>query len=162
MICPSRSRATMVGKFITATHRIWNWTRDEGASTLHRLHRGTNTEDVFVSGRKPDRFHFLHTQHREEHSQVCSVEQTLDGKHFRLTSVATIATRARTPSTFKEVLMSWGNTWLWEHLTITGGELWIHRSIAEGMLVVITDGSYMQELYPIICSAAFVLECSKG
>ena len=104
----------------------------------------------------------MHTQHCEEHSQVCSVEQTLDGKHFRLTSVATIATRARTPSTFKEVLMLWGNTWLWEHLTITGGELWIHRSIAEGTLVAITDRSYMRELYPNICSAAFVLECSKG
>ncbi len=57
--------------------------------------------------------------------------------------------------------MSWGNTWLWEHLTITGGELWIHQSIAKGMLVAVTDGSYMQELYPNICSAAFVLECSK-
>jgi hypothetical protein len=38
MICPSRSRATMVGKFIMATHQIWNSTLDEGASTLHRLH----------------------------------------------------------------------------------------------------------------------------
>ncbi len=58
--------------------------------------------------------------------------------------------------------MSWGNTRLWEHLTITGGELWIHQSIAEGTLVAITDRLYMQELYPNTCLAAFVLECSKG
>ncbi len=28
--------------------------------------------------------------------------------------------------------------------------------------MAVTDGSYMQELYPNICSATFVLECSKG
>ncbi len=58
--------------------------------------------------------------------------------------------------------MLWGNMWLWDHLTITGGEFLIYQSIANGMLVAVTDGSYMQELYPNICLAAFVLECSKG
>ncbi len=45
---------------------------------------------------------------------------------------------------------------------ITGGEFWIYQSIANRMLVAVMDGSYMQELYPNICSAAFILECSKG
>jgi hypothetical protein len=162
MICPSRSRATTVGKFIAATHRIQHWAWDEDASTLHRLHWDDKTEDVFVSGQKPNRFHYSHTQQQGKHNTVCLVESTLDGDHFQLTSAANFATPASTPLTFREVLMSWGNSWLWDHLTITGGEFWMYQSITNGMLVAVTDGSYMQELYPNICSAAFVLECSKG
>jgi hypothetical protein len=90
------------------------------------------------------------------------VEPTIDREHFRLTSVATIATPAGLPSTFKEILMLWGNTWLWDHLTITGGDYWIYQAIAKGTLVAVTDGLYMHKLYPNICSAVFVLECSKG
>jgi hypothetical protein len=58
--------------------------------------------------------------------------------------------------------MSLGNTWLWEHVYITGGDTWIEESIADGTLVVVTDGSYIRELFPNVCSATFVLECSKG
>ncbi len=162
MICPSRSRATTVGKFIAATHQIWHWAWDEDASTLHRLHWDNKTEDVFVSGQKPNRFHYSHTQQWGKHNMVCLVESTLDGEHFRLTLAATIATPPSTPSTFREVLMYWGNTWLWDHLTITGGEFWIYQSIANGTLVAVTDGLYMRELYSNICLATFVLECSKG
>jgi hypothetical protein len=35
-------------------------------------------------------------------------------------------------------------------------------SIADGSLVAVTNGSYIWEIYPNLCSAAFVLECSKG
>jgi hypothetical protein len=162
MICPSRSRATTVGKLIAATHQIWYWAWEEDTSTLHRLHWDNKTEDVFISGQKRNRFHYSHMQQRGEHNAVCLVESTLNGEHFRLTSAATIATPASMPSTFREVLMSWGNTWLWDHLTITGGEFWIYQSITNGTLVAVTDGSFMQELYPNLCLAAFVLECSKG
>ena len=69
---------------------------------------------------------------------------------------------AEPPATFLEVLKSWGNTWLWENMTVSGGTEWIQHSINEGSLVAVTDGSYIRELYPNLCSAAFVLECSKG
>jgi hypothetical protein len=80
---------------------------------------------------------------------------------FCLTSVAPVANPDPVPSTFKEVLMSWGNTWLWEHMSITRGDTWIEESIADSMLVAVTDGSYIRELFPNVCSAAFVLEYSK-
>ncbi len=151
-----------VGKFMATTHRIWHWSWDENNSALHRLHWNNTREDMFVLGQKPNRFHFLHTQQRKEHETVCSVEPTIDREHFQLTSGATIATPAGLPSTLKEILMWWGNTWLWDHLTITGGDYWIHQAIAKGTLVAVMDGLYMCKLYPNICSAAFVLECSKG
>jgi hypothetical protein len=56
----------------------------------------------------------------------------------------------------------WGNTWLWKHITVHGGVEWLEHAISEGLLVAVTDGSYIHELFPNLCSAAFVLECSKG
>ncbi len=45
---------------------------------------------------------------------------------------------------------------------MTGGETWIHDSIANSLLVAVTDGSYIREIYPNLCSAVFIMECSKG
>lgn len=66
------------------------------------------------------------------------------------------------PTSFLDILRLWGNTWLWEHLQVSGGESWIHESIADDSLVAVTDGSYIREIYPNLCPAAFVMECSKG
>jgi hypothetical protein len=115
-----------------------------------------------VSGRKPNRFHYSHTQEARAHNSVCLVKPMLDGEHFRLTLMATLPEQAPTPTTFWEVLMSWGNSWLWDHVKVTGGDHWIYQAITEGMLVAVTDGSYIQEIYPDLCLAAFVLKCSKG
>ncbi len=42
------------------------------------------------------------------------------------------------------------------------GGAWLSLANSTGTLVAVTDGSYIRELYPNPCSAAFVLECSKG
>jgi hypothetical protein len=120
------------------------------------------TEDVFVSGQKPNRFTYLHSQKLQVHKAICSVQPTLEGGHWRLLSTATTATHSADPSLFLEVLQLWGNTWLWEHMAVYGGAKWLEHTISKSTLVVITDGSYIQELYPNLCSAAFVIECSKG
>jgi hypothetical protein len=52
--------------------------------------------------------------------------------------------------------------WLWENMTMTGSTTWISKSITNSTLVAVTDGSYIRELFPNLCSAAFVLECSAG
>ncbi len=66
------------------------------------------------------------------------------------------------PTTFWEVVRGWGNTWMWDNLSITGDLDLIAASIADNSCIAVTDGSYMKELYPYLNSAAFVLECSKG
>ncbi len=43
---------------------------------------------------------------------------------------------------------------------MTGGETWISKLITQGSLVAVMEGSYIRELFPKLCSAAFVLECS--
>ncbi len=47
-------------------------------------------------------------------------------------------------------------------MTVHGGVEWLEHAISEGLLVAVTDGSYICELFPNLCSAAFILECSKG
>ena len=43
-----------------------------------------------------------------------------------------------------------------------GGYDWLHEAITDGSLLAVTDGLYICELYPNLCSAAFMLECKKG
>jgi hypothetical protein len=61
-----------------------------------------------------------------------------------------------------EVLQEWGCGWLWEHMSIAGGTSWVAQAIQDESLVAVTDGSYIKQLYPNICSAAFILESRKG
>lgn len=45
---------------------------------------------------------------------------------------------------------------------MVGNDGWLLEAIREGTCVAVTDGSYIRELYPNLCSCVFVLECSKG
>ncbi len=85
-ICPSQNSHTQVGRFTGPTHRIWRWTWNEEESTLHHLRADGKTEDVFVTCKKPNRFRHLHCQPRNNLNTVCSVEPTLGGESWRLTS----------------------------------------------------------------------------
>ena len=79
-----------------------------------------------------------------------------------MTSVAQAATPAPPPHTFMDVFLSWGNMWLWDNLSFTGEHGWINEAISDGSLLAVTDGSFLREHYPNLCSAAFVLECTRG
>ena len=66
------------------------------------------------------------------------------------------------PTNIKEVLKEWGCTWMWKSLQLVGSDEWIKDAIKGGTLVAVNGGSYIKERYPHLCSAAFILECSKG
>ncbi len=123
------------------------------------------TEDVFRPERKPNRFYYSETRPYTGQGIICSVEPTHTGQvggGWRLTSLAQEATPAPTSKSFMGVLYSWGNTWLWDNISIAGGYDWLHEAIQDGSLLAVMDGSYIHEQYPNLCSAAFVLECKKG
>ncbi len=142
-ICPSQSSCTQVGQFMGPTHRIWHWTWNREDSTLHHFRADGVMEDVFVLGRKPNRFHHSHSQPNSHLNTICLVKPTLGGECWHLTSLEPCARPHRAPKSFLGVLQLWGKTWLWEHLQMTGGESWLHDSIANGLLAAVIDRLYI-------------------
>ena len=51
---------------------------------------------------------------------------------------------------------------MWDNLQWFGDDDWCAMAIAEGTCIAVTDGSYMEDLYPTINLAAVVLECTGG
>ncbi len=51
---------------------------------------------------------------------------------------------------------------MWEEMCLTGDDGWLAMVIRENTLVAVTNGSYMQELYPNMNSCAFILKCTQG
>ena len=47
-------------------------------------------------------------------------------------------------------------------MVLVGENYWIEEAIANRSCVAVTNGSYMRELYPNVCSAAFIFECTDG
>jgi hypothetical protein len=163
-LCPSRDTRTRLGPFIAPTHRIWNWRWEKGLGCLCQSSEDGETEVVFRPERKLNRFYYSETRPYTGQGIICSVEPTHAGQvggGWRLTSRAQEATPAPAPQTFMDVLYSWGNTWLWNNVSMAGGYDWLHKAIQDGSLLAVTDGSYIRELYLNLCSAAFVFECKK-
>jgi hypothetical protein len=47
-------------------------------------------------------------------------------------------------------------------MSIKGGTSWVAQAITDGLLVAITDGSFIKQIYLHLYLAAFILECSRG
>jgi hypothetical protein len=99
--------------------------------------------------------------HREVRGDICLVDEVQPGV-FRIISTAREAQEPPSFTTYVEVLRELGCSWLWEHMSIKGGTGWIARAITDGSLVAVTDGLYIRQIYPYLCSAAFVLEYLHG
>ena len=58
-------------------------------------------------------------------------------------------------------MWSWPNQSLWRYFRYDGDGEWIRRGLIFGTIELVHDGSYMQKVDPKICSAAFVIRCTK-
>ena len=63
---------------------------------------------------------------------------------------------------FLDVLTEWGCTWMWDSMVLVGKYDWIEKATANRSCVAVTNGSYMRELYPNVCSTAFIFEFTDG
>lgn len=102
-----------------------------------------------------------HSSPFEARGDICTVVKAAPDV-FRVRSVATLAPDKVAPSNFMEVLEGWGQTWIWESLRLVGDYNWLAESIRGRTLMAVMDGSYIQELYPNLCSTASVFECRAG
>jgi len=63
---------------------------------------------------------------------------------------------------FVEILESWQYPRIWKRMKFTGDGFWLYEAIRDGSLMCVSDGSFLRELHPQLCSAAVMLECTQG
>jgi hypothetical protein len=89
----------------------------------------------------------------ESRGNICTIKQVA------LTVIGVVsstdpAPEKEKPESFWDVVRNWGQTWLWDNLVISGDMEWIAEAIRENTLVAVTDGSYMEDRYHFLNSAA--------
>ena len=155
-----------LGRWTHPGYKIWDWRYDvEGARLLHMKGK---VMDVYVpsnlSGTRytPNRWIRRRiNQGTEVQGRICTVRDA--GLAIKaVESTSQLPEDQPMPDSLLEVLREWGSTWMWESLRLFGNEDWIKGAIERSSLVCVTDGSYIRETLPELCSAAFILECSEG
>jgi len=165
-IAPGGSVADRLGGLISEGRKIWEWRYVSATNELFYLH--SNGMDVYVRSRRrqyrnlANRYEKSHTSEiQTEEGEICTVHEPAPGV-MSIVSCSPPAPQQPAPSTFFDVLVEWGCTWMWENLQSVGEDDWMEAAIADGSLLAVTDGSYIKELYPDLCSAAYIIECTKG
>ncbi len=155
-----------LGRFTNEGYKIWEWRWDQDQSQL--LHYKDGKMDVYEHSNLPQMVDTPNrwtrtriNQSSEERGMVCSVRET--GLAVVAISYSAEPPREKLlPTEIRDVIKEWGCMWMWRSLKILGNDSWLRKAIEGRTLIAVTDGSYMREMYPQVCSAAFILECSKG
>ena len=91
---------------------------------------------------------------------LCSVLANADGTIRLKTSEPVYESVEEFPSVLG-VLRGWGQMWMWKDLRHEGDLEWIGVAIQKGSLLAVTDGSFIRDRFPQVCSAGFILECTE-
>jgi hypothetical protein len=150
---------TSLGVFRANGHKLWEWRIVENRGRLYR--QNGHQVEVYGHTRRGRYKYIRNSRSGKMRGHMATVEEGTPGVK-KVCSVAPPPIRPTPPMDFLEVLRRWGHTWIWGDLVVIGGTEWIAQSIGDNSLVAATDGSYIKEHYPELCSAAFVLECTKG
>ena len=165
-LVPSTGINDRLGPLIADGHKLWSWRYDIERGDL--MHIKGDLMDVYRQSQLPryqnvrNRYtRILCNQPAARSGDICTIRKVAP-------AVVAIASTTKdpplksAPECFLEVLEEWGQLWMWDSIRMIGSDGWLEDSIREGTLCAVTDGSYIRELIPNLCSAAFVLECSKG
>jgi hypothetical protein len=148
-----------LGAFKTDDHKLWEWWVLEPQGRLFQQCR--DQVEVYGHLRRGQYTHLCTSCSRQMQGAVATVEEIAPGM-VRVCSVASLPVLPIPLANFLDVLHGWGQTWIWNDLKVTGGTDWVAQAIALNNLVAVTDGSYIKEHYPDMCSIAFVLKCTQG
>jgi hypothetical protein len=98
----------------------------------------------------------------EDIGEICSICHARNGV-INITSHSPNPPAKVPLQDFWTVIEGWGELWIWENLKVVGDPGgWLEISIKEMACIAVADGSYMKLMYPNICSAAFIFECTRG
>ena len=165
-LIPAGGIMDRLGSFKVPGHKIWEWRLDENKTRLLQI-KG-KVMDIYEPSRVRG---YTHTPNRWTRVQIdmpaISIGQYCTIREVAPAVVAVLSQTDPPPpplrhDSFLEVLVKWGCTWMWDSMVLIGDDDWIEKAIANRSCVAVTDGSYMRELYPHVCSAAFIFECTKG
>ena len=96
----------------------------------------------------------------EQSGDICTTR--IVGHYRTVTSSIPASWPPDPPKCLLDVLIKWDCIWMWKSLRLIEDDNWLEESIAAGKCIAVTDGSYIRELYPELCSAAFIIECTEG
>ena len=135
----------------------YNW-NDEGAIRAYDCF----TPSVGGTARSPQ-FKWNYSSHqRPDNLTHAATVRVVDDSTVRLHSSTYVPLPPPIPSNLSEVLHSWGNNSLWEDLQLDGDGEWLIEGIMDGTVEGAADGSYMKDICPDVCSAAFMLICNRS
>ena len=166
-VAPRGRVSVGLGNFVSSPHKVWDWRMDRDALRLYHYMPGSRQMDVYGPSnvprhRGPNRYtRILAGVHAEVKGAVCTVDSVAQAV-VKVRSTAASFRPAPPPATFLDVLREWECTWLWDDLVLEGDEGWLVEAIMQGTLVGVTDGSYIREFHPDLCSAAFIFECTAS
>jgi hypothetical protein len=178
-LAPGGRRRTRLGEFVETGHKIWEWSYDGEEDVILRQGKRDgrvslySKDDELTEANRQQRY----SRERSVSSGVtcppCSVRSYPDDS-IQLRYIANQVADQALPTSFLEVFQEWGCTWLWKEMQMTGstgkgvnmqsvdGGQWMIDAIEDNSLVCVTDGSYIREMCPHLCSAAVIIECTKG
>ena len=177
-LAPGGRRPRRMGKIAHEGHKIWNWRLNE--ETGYLLNQAGPHVEVYQisnpSGRRSrnEKYEYVETvEHSKAEGKICTVAID-ESEQVAIQSITSPAQPTDLPETFLEVLKEWGHTWMWENLQITGGlgkgvnmrtstEIdWVFAAIERGSMMAVSDGSYIRQLHPDLCSTAMIMECQHS
>ena len=164
-LVPADGLQVRLGPFVRRGHKYWPWRFDQSAQRLvHATSEGVEfyqrvQANNTRSGARWERVGDVRGQ--ELGGDYCTTRADAQGRRVILSRTPVPPAPPR-PSSIFDVLEGWGCTWVWDSLTIVGDEDWLFQSIEAGSCYAVTDGSFIREHFPDLCSAAFILECQGG
>jgi hypothetical protein len=167
-LSPASRPMLRVGGYQLTSHKIWEWRYNDAEQKLLFWRQWDGLVDIYVPSNLPgargraNQWMLLQEAQRVPFlGELCSTKRTAeDAVAIQCTTVE--SPEEAEPTGFLEVLEREGGKWMWDDLTVTGDRDWIVSAIRESTVLAVTDGSFMEELFPDVCSAAFILECSEG
>ena len=161
---------TSLGKFLIPTHRPMDWYTNEERSVLAcKRERGTRghwydvyTIDITIPRTRHGSQFVWSWSARTGPTQTSYASiQRIDQMRITLHSIATMPVTVPIETDFWTVLRSFENQSLWKNFVCDGDGSWIHQGMRQGTLTIVHDGSYMKELDKNVCSAGFMIFCSR-
>ena len=87
--------------------------------------------------------------------------EVLSSNEVKVHSTALAPRRTTATYSLRDTLKTFPNQSLWRYFRCDGNGEWIVDGLEHGTLVIAHDGSYMAEVDPNLCSAAYIIYCRR-